>query len=811
MKKWFYKLFTLLLMLGIVLTFIGGIAGYALYIHLEAKLPDVESLRNVKYQVPLRIYTADHLLMAEYGKERRVPLLYEHIPQTMIDAILSSEDDRFFEHPGVDYHGILRAIAELALTGKKKQGGSTITMQVARNFFLSNEKTYTRKLNEILLAFKIEASYSKEEILALYLNKIYLGNRAYGIGAAAQVYYGKEIGDLNLPQLAMLAGLPKAPSASNPLARPKKAKNRRNYVLRRMHQLHKITDEQFKRAKKAPITAKLYRANIEFHAPYLAEMARDFVEKKYGDPTDKNKIYTQGYNVTITVNSHLQKTAENAFRAGLDAYDMRHGYRGAEQKNIDLDEESIAQVLKQTATIGYLIPAVVTEISDKQKEVIVQLKNQQITLKWDGLKWARKYISELRYGYVPKKPSDILQVGDLIRVKSIVNEKGENNWRLAQKPQVAGAFVSLDPKDGKIKALVGGYSYFQSKFNRVIQAKRQAGSGFKPYIYSAALEKGYTAASMINDAPVVFHDVSLESEWRPENYSGKFFGPTRLRYALTKSRNLISIRLLRAIGINFALEHTRNFGFDPDELPHNLSLSLGSANISPIQQARGYAVLANGGYLIDPYFVSEISEINKGVIYQAEPKIACTKCTALEDQNHQQDPDSPYAPRTITRGNRFIMYSMMQDVIKRGTATKARVLKRADLAGKTGTTNKQVDAWFNGYNQSIVGIAWVGFDDSRPLGRGEVGGRAALPIWIEFMREALKTIPDIPPTMPEGMIRVLIDPNTGLLAKAGQKNAIFEIFRAGHQPVRHTDLDTDSEHLIFTADGLPADSDDDLF
>jgi len=776
----FYKIFKFFFKLGLMLAIFGLIIVVAVYFHLEPKLPSIDSLKMVQYQVPLRIYSADHLLMAEYGEERRVPLKYKDIPKQMIDAIISSEDDRYFEHPGVDYQGILRAAFELALTGKKRQGGSTITMQVARNYFYSSEKTYTRKLNEILLAFKINKAFSKEDVLALYLNKIYLGNRAYGIGAAAQVYYGKKINDLNLPQFAMLAGLPKAPSASNPIIRPKKAKIRRNYVLRRMHKLKKITNEQYKRAVRSPLTAKLYRANIELHAPYMAEMARDYMVKNYGE-----KAYQQGYNVTTTLDSHLQITAQNALREALDAYDKRHGYRGAEKTGLATDEDGMLLALQNTSSIGKLIPAIVTAVLDQEKEVIVYTrKTGNITIEWRGLKWAKKYISETRYGYKPKKPSDVLKAGDLIRIKSIPNKKKEYFWRLAQLPQVAGALLSIQPDNGAITSLVGGYSYFQSKFNRVMQAKRQPGSGFKAYIYSAALESGFTAASLINDAPVVFHDASLESDWRPENYSGKFFGPTRLRYALTKSRNLVSIRLLRAMGIPHALEHTRNFGFNPDELPHNLSLSLGSANITPIQQARGYSVLANGGYLINPFFVQSITQTLKGEIYKAPAKMACKNCSLEEDEAHNKDPDSVYAKRTISAENRYIMYSMMQDVIQRGTATKAKVLKRTDLAGKTGTTNEQRDAWFNGYNQSIVSIAWVGFDDSRPLGRGEVGGRAALPAWITFMREALKKIPDISPTMPESMVRVQIDPATGALASAGQKNAIFEIFRAENVPTK---------------------------
>ncbi len=779
----------------------SGIIG--IYFYVKPNLPAIDSLKDVQLQVPLRIYSKDAKLIAEYGEKRRIPLTFEQIPPLMVKAFLAAEDDRFYEHPGVDYQGLLRAAVQLALTGEKKQGGSTITMQVARNFFLSNKKTYLRKINEIFLAIKIDQELSKNDILTLYLNKIYLGNRAYGVGAASRVYYGKPIEELNLPQIAMIAGLPKAPSSYNPVVNPERALVRRNYVINRMKSLGYISADEAAGALAEPVTAKKYAANIELDAPYIAEMARAEIFERFGEES-----YTRGLSVYTTVSSDMQNRATESVHLVCNDYDMRHGYRGpvAVHDSVISETDEIVKILKSTPTVGPLIPALVTQVMDQSAEAYLA-DGTKTTIPWAGLSWARKFISEDQRGPQPKSASDILVPGALVYLLQETSEKpenGENYWRLAQVPDINSALVSLDSSSGAILALSGGYDYYQNKFNRATQAYRQPGSGFKAFIYSAALENGFTAASLINDAPVVFEDSSLETAWRPENYSGKFFGPTRLRYALTKSRNLVSIRLVRSMGIQNTLNHVEKFGFRQEELPHNLSIALGSANVTPLQMVRGYSVLSNGGYLIDPYLIEEIRDGSGTTIFKAQPKIVCHSCeidqtgqastssakNSIDDIQSQTTALSTadYAPRVISKENRYIMYSMMQDVITAGTATKARVLKRQDLAGKTGTTNDQRDAWFNGYNQSIATSIWVGFDNNQKLGRGEVGGKAALPGWINYMQEALKMFPeDTPPVLPQGMLTIRIDPVTGKLAAPGQKNAIFEVFRADQAPTERAD------------------------
>jgi penicillin-binding protein 1A len=739
----------------------------------------------VELQVPLRVYSRDLKLIAEFGEKRREPLSYAQVPEPMIQAFLAAEDDRFFEHPGVDYQGILRAAMQLMLTGEKRQGGSTITMQVARNFFLSREKTYIRKLNEILLALKIERSFSKEEILELYVNKIYMGHRAYGVGAAAQVYYGKKVDQLNLPQIAMIAGLPKAPSRYNPVTNPARAQIRRDYVLERMLDLGFITDPEFKKARDAEVTARLNAANLEVEAPFLAEMVRAEMVERYAE-----EAYTGGFSVYTTLDSRLQTAANRGVREALQAYDKRHGYRGP-MAHFDIGDTSSDQELDRLLSgyrsIGDLRPALVVSLEEKTAEVYLR-GGERVLIPWPGLEWARTYQSENRRGPALKKAQDVLNPGDLIRIFPAQNKAGEAYWRLAQIPAVEGALVSLNPDDGAVVALAGGYDFFTSKFNRVTQAKRQPGSGFKAFIYSAALESGFTPASLINDAPVVFNDPSLEGAWRPENYSGKFFGPTRLRHALTKSRNLVSIRLLRSMGVDHALKHAALFGFDPDELPHNLSLALGSGAVTPMEMAAAYSILANGGYRVEPYFIERIEDSKSEPMYQADPVQVCKTCE--ESDQTQMEPDAEaqtvkadkVAPRVISAQNHYLMNSMMRDVVRRGTAVRAKALGRNDLAGKTGTTNDQKDAWFNGFTRSLVAVSWVGFDSAAPLGRGEVGGKAALPAWMTYMREALKEMPEIPLKMPAGIVTVRIDPKTGKRAGAKQQDAIFEVFRTENAP-----------------------------
>ncbi len=803
--KSFYRLLKYLVLFLFGLGLIGAASLYGIYLYIEPKLPSIETLKDVQLQVPLRIYSSDNLLIAEYGEKRREPLHYDEIPEQMIQAFLAAEDDRFFEHPGVDYQGILRAAAQLLLTGERRQGGSTITMQVARNFFLSSEKTYTRKLYEIFLALKIERLLTKPEILELYLNKIYLGQRAYGVGAAALVYYGRPVDKLKLPEIAMIAGLPKAPSANNPISNPDQALIRRNYVLRRMFELEMINRADYDMGRTSPISSELHTAPSEVEAPYVAEMARAEAVRRYGQ-----EAYTNGYSVITTIESHLQETANQALRRAIHAYDLRHGYRGVSghlELSKEIDESLLTEFLHQQPKAADLLRALVTAVEEQSAEVFTE-QGERVRLEWPALEWASPYIDHDRKGAVPKTAGDIFQPGDQIYLYWEQPKDGEAHWRLAQIPEVAGALVAISPNNGAIKSLVGGYDFYQSKFNRVIQAKRQPGSGFKAFIYSAALEAGFTPASLINDAPVVFEDDTLEAVWRPENYSGKFYGPTRLRYALTHSRNLVSIRLLRKMGVNFAIQYATRFGFDTSELPRDLSLALGSGAVSPLQMGAGYTVFANGGHYVPPYIIDSIRDNRGEALYQANPVQVCDSEQLAASEAQQQEASQQAAPeasapsdsennapepieaplplrcakRAISEQNEYLMHSMLRDVIQLGTARKATVLGRQDIAGKTGTTNDQRDAWFNGFNHHMVTIAWLGFDDVEPLGRGEVGGRAALPAWIDFMQVALNGIEEKVPELPPGMVTMRIDVDTGKPVGAGSGNAIFEVFEAKNAP-----------------------------
>lgn len=799
----------------LVATIAGAITATSVYLYLEPKLPPIESLKDVRMQVPLRVYSREGKLMAEYGEMKRVPLRYDQFPPDLIHAFISAEDTRFFEHPGVDYQGILRAALNMVLTGERGQGGSTITMQVARNFFLTREKTFSRKINEILLSLKIEDELSKEQILELYLNKIYLGKRSYGAAAAAEIYYGKPLEELNLAQMAMIAGLPKAPSAYNPIVNPDRAIQRRNYVLGRMHELGYIDDAQYQEAMDEPVTAEQHALVTELDAPYVAEMVRAEMLDRYG--TD---AYTYGYKVFTTIDARLQQAANKAIHDNLTAYDRRHGYRGPEaHKKLPklAGAKEWAAALEGYSDIGGLHPGLVIALSEKDAVCYLPDDSLQV-IPWEGLSWARPYLSQFSMGASPKQAADILKVGDVVRLE----RDGEGNWQLAEVPDVSGALVSLRPADGALLAMTGGFDFFQSKFNRATQAQRQPGSNFKPFIYSAALANGFTLASIINDAPVVFEDNELESEWRPENYSGKFFGPTRLHEALVHSRNLVSIRLLQSIGINTAINYVTNFGFDPERLSRNLSLALGSASISPYELVRGYATFANGGFLIDPYFIQRIEDSDGNVLFQADPLIACdTNCAEFVKKLEPTETDSTEqtaqsatadnteeavdpgqeltsqpvaddtieelhlprpAPRTVDKRNVYLVRTMMQDVIRRGTGQRALQLGRNDLAGKTGTTNDQRDAWFSGYNNDVVTTAWVGFDTPKSLGGSETGAHAALPMWIEYMREALRGRPEAAMPQPEGMVSARIDSTNGQYTSADNPNAMFEIFRAENAP-----------------------------
>ena len=759
---------------GLILT--GLIVAGGLYLYLSPQLPSADTLRDVRYQVPLRIYSRDGKLLAEYGEMRRSPVKLSEVPDLMIEAVLAAEDDRFYQHPGVDYQGLLRAAWHLVTTGRKTQGGSTITMQVARNFFLGREKTYLRKFTEILLSLKIEHEFTKQEILELYLNKIYLGQRAYGIAAAAQVYYGVELPKLSLAQMAMIAGLPKAPSRYNPIADPPRALERRNYVLGRMRTLGYISEDIYRAALREKDDATLHSLTIEAEAPYLGELVRAEVVQRYGEDA-----YTAGYKVFTTVDTRLQTAANTALRDALLDYDRRHGYRGPESRvNLapDADPTAWSAALADRDPVGTLQAGLVIKIEATDVQVFVKEGNL-ITIPWEGLEWARPYITDNQVGAPPQTPADMVKPGDIIRVQQLA----DGQWRLAQIPGVEGALVALRPNDGSVIAIVGGFDFFKSKFNRATQAARQPGSSFKPFIYSAALEQGMTPATLINDAPVVFDDPGLEDTWRPENYSGRFFGPTRLREALVHSRNLVSIRVLRAIGINSTIDYVSRFGFDKRAMPHNLSLALGSGVVTPLELASGYAVFANSGYRVTPYFIDHIEDINGKILETTTPNRVCKECETETSPSDQVQP-AHNAPRVITAQNAYLMTSMMRDVIRRGTGRKARVLGRHDIAGKTGTTNDQRDAWFAGFNPEVATVAWVGFDDTHPLGNAETGGRAALPMWIDFMRAALQDIPDHPPEQPPGLVTVRIDPSTGLLADSKDRKAIFETFFANHVPTR---------------------------
>ncbi|MGB0237703.1 MAG: penicillin-binding protein 1A [Cycloclasticus sp.] len=796
--SYYKKALMLALMVSLLIVAIA-----TLYIKLSIipSLPDVNALKNIQLQAPMSIFSRDGLLIAKFGEKKRIPTHYEDIPSSQINAFLAAEDKDFFQHSGVDLVGLARATGQLILTGEKKQGGSTITMQVARNFFLTKEKTYIRKIREILLSFIIENQLSKQEILTLYLNKIYLGHRSYGIAAAAQVYYNSTLHELSLAQQAMIAGLPKAPSAFNPITNPERALTRRNYVLNRLLKLNYITQGDFDQAIAEPISASLHSTSVQLEAPYVAEMVRKDVYKMFGD-----EIYSSGMHVYTTLESKHQRAANQAVKKALHQYDRRHGYRGV-LGHINLNEINLTDfdtsLLSSYQKIGETEPAIVISLSKNSLQAITA-NNKQIDITWENLKWAWPYINENKQGKQPKAPSDILAAGDIIRIRQ---QPDSETFELAQVPNVSGAFVSMDPTDGALTALVGGYDFYSGKFNRAYQAKRQPGSGFKPILYAAALNKGYTPATQVNDAPVVFNDAGLERQWRPENYSGKFFGPTRLRDALTHSRNLVSIRILRDIGVKYTRTFASRFGFQPNALPNNLSLSLGSGSANPYQMAAAYSVFANGGFSVTPYFIDKIISASGEELFKANPAttientphstdegnllLKSTLTTPLEETHSTENTalseilvEQPIkkAKRVITPQLHFIINSILRDVIKRGTGRRALSLGRTDLAGKTGTTNDQRDAWFNGFHPSLVAVAWVGLDNSNPLGNKETGGRAALPIWIDFMKEVLKDTPNTPLSQPEGIVGLLIDPETGLKTSSSNQKAIFEYFREDNIP-----------------------------
>jgi len=808
---------------------VGGflILASCLFLYLSPKLPSVEELKQVELQIPLKVYSEDLQIIAEFGEKKRSPVNFNQIPPAMVDAFLAAEDDSFFKHGGIVVSGLARAAVELITTGSIRSGGSTITMQVARNFFLSKRQEFTRKFNEILLAFKIEEELSKEEILSLYTNKIYMGNRAYGVGAAAQVYYGKNLDQLTLAEMAMIAGLPKAPSKYNPIANPERALQRRDWILGRMLSLKKISKNDYNAAINEPDNSTYHGSIAKIDAAYAAEMVRQQVIKKYG-----LKAYTQGYTAITTIDSRLQEKATNSVQFGLIAYDKRHGYRGVQQSAIP--EENWQQALKDAPSFGDLEPAIVSFVADDHLQ-IQDIDGQTLPLNWaNGLDGLRLFKTASTRSAPIESAHDIFQVGDLIQI-----QKQDGFVQLAQLPTAQAAMVALSPKEGGIKALVGGFDYRQSRFNRVTQAARQPGSNFKPFIYTVALQNGFTPASTVNDAPVVFDDSKLEDLWRPENDGGKFYGPTRIREALYRSRNLVSIRLVRRMGIDRTLQGLQKFGFETGDMPADLSLSLGSHALTPMTIARGYTIFANGGYLVEPYILDKVIDRDGNIIFEATPDTACDPCIEpltrdesdtfsaekidteleqlLDTLTQESIPDSEKdhfqlisqtlrnhpksevisAKRAIDAPTAFLIDSMLKDVIQKGTGRKAKKLKRNDLGGKTGTTNGPRDAWFSGYSSHLVATAWVGFDDYSQLGRNEYGGSAALPIWIDFMGEALKDKPQTNMPQPMGIVSVKIDPKTGDRVAPNQ-SGIFEFFTSETVPepiTKGTTPSTGSEPL----------------
>ncbi|MGA9666678.1 MAG: penicillin-binding protein 1A [Gallionella sp.] len=742
-RRWFYPVLVALslLLLPAILLGLAAIVAYP-------NLPSLEVLTDYRPKIPLRIYSAEGTLIGEFGEERRALIQIADVPEVMKQAILAAEDDRFYEHGGVDYMGVLRAALSNFTSGTVKQGASTITMQVARNFFLTKEKTYSRKFNEVLLTFKIEHSMSKDEILQLYINQIYLGQRAYGFAAASQVYFGKPLSQVTIAEAAMLAGLPKAPSSYNPVVNPKRAKLRQLYVLRRMRDLNYINDEQLQQAQQQPIVA--LRGNQEFavKADYLAEMVRQSVFDKYQDDA-----YTQGFKVYTTIRQNDQTAAYQAVRTGVLDYDRRHGYRGPEGfidiHNDPGNTEALDEALQDVDDSDDLIPAVVLAASPKLIRAYCK-GGETVEISGDALAFAQPALTK-------KLPlNQRINVGSLIRVQK--DEKGV--WQLSQLPQVEAAFVSGNPRDGAIYSLVGGFDFDRNQFNHITQAWRQPGSSFKPFVYSAALEKGFTPATVINDAPLVFDAEQTGNEpWEPKNYDGKFEGPMRMRQALMKSKNLVSIRILQSITPEYARDYITKFGFDPTKYPPYLTMALGAGSVTPMQMLAAYSVFANGGYSVQPYFINRIEDARGTVLYKATPDVAGNGAKQIIDVR-----------------NAYTMVSMMQDVVKHGTGIRAMQLGRDDLAGKTGTTNDSIDAWFCGFQPTLVGIAWMGYDQPRSLGDRETGGGAALPIWMSYMGKVLKDVPEATYNMPPNMVAVHIndegyrDDNSPLIEYFYQEN-----------------------------------------
>ena len=772
----------------VVATLISGA-----YVFVQPSLPSVEVMRQIELQVPLRVYSRDGKLIAQIGEQRRIPVTYDEVPEMVRQAFIAAEDDQFFQHSGFDYPGIARSLLVNVVPGRRLQGASTITQQTARNLFLTQDRTWRRKVQEMFLTYRIEREFSKQEILGLYLNVISFGKRTYGVAAAADYYFGKDLDKLTLAEAATLARVPQAPSRYNPISNPEAAAERRRYVLRRMREIGLIDEAAEQRALAEKVWAREHAQSFDVEAPYLAEMARLELVKRLGAAAQN-----EGFKIYTTVDPRMQSAANRAVRAGLIDYDRRHGWRGGVER-VTLQgtdaEDMLEELLIGRPSSDPLLPAVVVQVGPKAARVYVRGKGYA-NIEWEGLSWARRKIGS-GTGAAPKAASEIVARGDLVYVtltatKATGKEGATDatppslNARLAQMPEAASALVALRPNDGAILALVGGFDYFDAKsgkFNRATQAQRQPGSGFKPFLYSAALENGFTAASLILDAPFVIDDTSMEEAWRPENSSGEFYGPTRLREALVKSRNLVSIRLLQAVGMSPAMAWAERFGFERARLPRNLTLALGTNSATPLQVATAYAVFANGGYRVQPWFIDRIEDPKGEVVFQAAPRGA--GCDAEDNAAGATGcnlPEALRAPRAISAGNAWLMTDFMREAIARGTGVRARALGRSDIAGKTGTTNESRDTWFNGYSRSVVATVWVGFDQAQPLGEGEEGSRTAVPIWIDFMRDALAGVPQRGWPMPEGLVQARVSLETGALASVDDPDGIFETFMLDRMP-----------------------------
>ena len=785
------------------------------YLYLNPQVPAASTYQNYRHEAPLRIYSADGALLGEFGERRLIPVRLEDVPMDFRNALVNTEDKRFYEHGGIDYISLANdAIRLLLHPSGVRTGASTITMQLAKNVSLSLEQTFVRKFKEMLLAIKIEQELTKDEILELYINIAPFGKRAYGAQAAAYTYYGKPLDELEVAQLAMLAGIPKRPEAGNPVNGPEWALRRRNLVLRRMFEQGSIDRPAYEAARDAPITAAVYQREIDLPAPYVAEVARRELEERYGAD-----IYHLGYEVFTTVDSGQQGSAIRALRRGLIDYDRRHGYRGPEDRvetDVDVEmlatfevarafaeSESLAELeagedigletpadespatltdprapaylaaMEDVAPSGDLLPAVVSRVGEKTFVALTR-DGVEAVVEWEAMRWARPYIDADTAGPSPRQAADIVAVGDLIRVQMF-----EGAWRLAQMPDIEGAIIALRPRDGAVIALSGGFDFGRSQYNHALQAARQPGSGFKPFVYSAALANGVTPASIFVDAPLVFDDATLEQSYRPRNDNSQFSGPMPLRRALYRSVNLVSIRVLLEVGVGATLDHVSRFGFDTRDFPRNVQLAIGGGTmaVTPITMARAYAMVANGGYAVEPHVVDRMNTQTGEVVFEPRYPEVCVDCEErAEDEGGAELDDRIPALQAVDDRNTFILHSMLKDVVKRGTGRRALELDRGDLAGKTGTTNDAADTWFNGFTEDIATTVWVGFDDYRPVGRNEYGSTTPLSIWIEFMRDALAGRPEKTRSQPEGVITMKIDPATGRAASPTQKGAIFEYF-----------------------------------